>query len=180
MHHATINELGAGQPPIRGAPSHDTGLLLSRLGLVAAKGFGERLQELDLTTRTWGALNVLAAEGAVTQRSLCKSIGIDPSSMVSTIDELEAKGLVERRRHPTDRRAHALLVSARGQETLARGCSIAQAAQDQLLAPLAAAERRQLHRLLLKLAAASCDLPASDRDCDQPTQAAAPSEPAGA
>jgi DNA-binding MarR family transcriptional regulator len=132
-----------------------TGFLISRMGLVAAKRFGERLESLGLTTRMWGALNVLAAEGAITQHALCKSIGMDPSSMVSTIDELEARGLVERRRHPTDRRAHALHVTDKGRETLARGREIARSAQEELLAPLNEEERAQLHSLLLRLALAS-------------------------
>ena len=126
--------------------------------MVAQKQFAERLEQLDLTTRMWGALNVLEAEGAITQGSLCKSVGMDPSSMVSTIDELEAKGLVERRRHPTDRRAHALHVTDSGRATLARGRGLALAAQEDLLAPLNPEEREELHGLLLRLALATRDV----------------------
>ena len=54
----------------------------------------------------------------MTQQQLGRAIGMDPSSMVSTIDELEAKGWVERRRHPTDRRAYALHITDAGRETL--------------------------------------------------------------
>jgi DNA-binding MarR family transcriptional regulator len=132
-----------------------TGFLISRMGLVAAKQFGERLESLGLTTRMWGALNVLEAEGEITQGALCKSIGMDPSSMVSTIDELEAMGLVERRRHPTDRRAHALHVTDKGREILTRGRELARSAQEELLAPLNEEERQQLHSLLLRLALAT-------------------------
>jgi DNA-binding MarR family transcriptional regulator len=78
-------------------------------------------------------------------------VGIDPSSMVSTIDELEARGLVERRSHPTDRRAHALHVTPAGRRTLAAGRKLAKGAQADLLAPLDDAERAQLHELLLRL-----------------------------
>jgi DNA-binding MarR family transcriptional regulator len=75
--------------------------------------------------------------------------------MVATIDELEKSGLVERRPHPTDRRAHALHVTDKGRETLARGRKLARHAQEELLAPLSAREREQLHDLLLRLALAS-------------------------
>lgn len=132
-----------------------TGFLISRMGLVAAKQFGERLESLGLTTRMWGALNVLEAEGEITQGALCKSVGMDPSSMVSTIDELEAMGLVERRQHPTDRRAHALHVTDKGRETLTQGRELARSAQEELLAPLNEEERKQLHSLLLRLALAT-------------------------
>ena len=131
-----------------------TGFLLSRMGMVAMKQFSIRLEELGLNTRMWGALNVLEAEGPVTQGALCKGIGMDPSSMVSTIDELEAKGLVERRPHPGDRRAHALYVTDSGRETLSRGREVALATQDELLAPLSEDEREQLRSLLLRIAVA--------------------------
>ncbi|MGA2928310.1 MAG: MarR family transcriptional regulator [Solirubrobacteraceae bacterium] len=148
-------------PAIHAALVANTAFLIAKLGSRAAKQFGERLQQLGLTTRMWGALNVLDADGAITQHSLCKSVGTDPSSMVATIDELEAKGLVERRRHPTDRRAHALHVTDAGRETLARGRGLARAAQDELLSPLNAGERAQLHELLLRLALASGEVPST-------------------
>ncbi len=123
--------------------------------MVAQKRFAERLESLGLTTRMWGALNVLAAEGELTQHALGKCVGIDPSSMVSTIDELEAKGLVERRRHPNDRRAHALHLTTMGKQTLTRGRELARGAQEELLSPLNDEERAQLHDMLLRLAEAT-------------------------
>jgi DNA-binding MarR family transcriptional regulator len=131
-----------------------TGFLINRIGAVARKQFSARLEELDLNLRMWGVLNVLDIEGAITQQALGQSVGIDPSSMVSTIDELEARGLVERRRHPSDRRAHALYLTEAGTETLARGRALARQAQDELLAPLDADERKELHDLLLRVAMA--------------------------
>lgn len=129
-----------------------TGFLITRVGMVAQRRFAERIESLGVTPRMWGALNVLDAEGAITQHTLCKGIGIDPSSMVATIDELEERGLVERRRHPTDRRAHALHVTKRGHETLSQGRQIADSAEEELLGPLTPEEREQLHALLLRLA----------------------------
>jgi DNA-binding MarR family transcriptional regulator len=125
------------------------------MGHVAAKQFGTRLEQLGLTTRMWGALNVLDAEGAITQQKLGKCTGIDPSSMVSTIDDLEAAGLVERRQHPSDRRAHALHITELGRATLKRGRELARRAQEDLLAPLSIDERKQLHGLLFRLAMAN-------------------------
>lgn len=155
-----------GPQGIHGALARHTGFLISRLGMVAQKRFAERIESLGLTPRMWGALNVLDAEGTITQHALCKCVGMDPSSMVSTIDELEARGLVERRPHPSDRRAHALHVTELGRVTLAQGRKLARQAQDELLAPLDAEEREQLHDLLLRLALAStqADKPASARD----------------
>ena len=153
-----MSEQRPGPPGLPGALMRHTGFLISRMGMVAQKRFSERLESLGLNTRMWGALNVLAAEGAMTQHALGRCVGIDPSSMVATIDDLEASGLVERRRHPSDRRAHALHVTDRGQETLARGRALAKEAQDDLLAPLTAPERKQLHEMLVRLARASSEV----------------------
>lgn len=132
-----------------------TAFLLARMGHVATKRFAARLEEVGMTTRMWGALNVLDAEGAITQQKLGHCTGIDPSSMVATVDDLEAAGLVERRRHPSDRRAHALHLTEQGRATLARGRQLARSAQEELFAPLSREEHEHLHDLLLRLVEAS-------------------------
>jgi DNA-binding MarR family transcriptional regulator len=144
--------ISAPPPGLHKALSRHTGFLINRIATVARKRFTAHLESFGLNLRMWGVLNVLDVEGEMTQHALGKCVGIDPSSMVSTIDELEAKGLVERRRHPTDRRAHALHLTARGQETLKRGRELARSAQNELLAPLSQAERKQFHELLLRVA----------------------------
>jgi DNA-binding MarR family transcriptional regulator len=143
------------QVALHEALSRHTGFLMSRVGMLAQRAFAERVSHIGLTPRGWGALNVLDQEGAITQQSLGRCIGMDPSTMVATIDELEAQGLVERRRNPQDRRAHALHLTAKGRRTLAKGREIAAGAQDELLAPLDPGERKQLHELLLRLAQGS-------------------------
>jgi DNA-binding MarR family transcriptional regulator len=135
--------------------SRHTGYLLSRMGTIAQRQFAAKIGEVGLNPRMWGALNVLNHEGSISQQQLGRSVGIDPSSMVATIDELEAQGLAERRRHPTDRRAHALHITPLGEETLAQGRKLAASAQEELLAPLDDSERELLHALLLRLAIAA-------------------------
>jgi DNA-binding MarR family transcriptional regulator len=142
-------------PALHPALVRNTGYLISRLGFYAAKRFAERLATVGLTPRMWGAMNMLDHEGDVSQQQLGRAIGMDPSSMVSTIDELEAKGWVQRGRHPTDRRAYALHITEAGRETLTQARRLAGVAQNELLAPLDDAERAQLHDLLLRLAAAA-------------------------
>lgn len=148
-----MGDLHTGAPGLHAALVRHTGYLLSRLGWYASRRFSEQLQSLDLTPRMWGALNVLETETPVSQQQLGRAIGMDPSSMVGTIDELESLGLVERRPNPSDRRAHALYLTDAGRRTLSAGRQRAKRAQDELLAPLSAPERAQLHALLLKLAA---------------------------
>jgi DNA-binding MarR family transcriptional regulator len=143
-----------GDTPFHPALARNTGFLLTKAAATGRRRFAERMATVGLDTRTWGVLNVLDAEGPVTQQALGRGAGIDPSSMVATIDELEANGLVERRPHPSDRRAHALHVTDAGRAKLAEARLLASREQDQLLAGLDAAERDELHRLLLKLVSA--------------------------
>jgi DNA-binding MarR family transcriptional regulator len=142
-------------PGVHPALAKHTGFLLSRAGIMAQKQFAGQLESLDVSLRAWGALNVLDHEGEITQHALGLCTRADPSTVVAIIDELEAKGLVERRRHPSDRRAHALHVTDAGRKTLVKGRKLARAAQEGLLAPLSEQERVQLHALLLKLAVPS-------------------------
>jgi DNA-binding MarR family transcriptional regulator len=157
---------------LHSALTRHTGFLINRIAVVARKQFAARLDSLDLNLRMWGVLNVLDVEGAITQHALGRSVGIDPSSMVATIDELEARGLVERRRHPSDRRAHALYLTEAGTETLARGRALARQAQDELLAPLDAEEREELHELLLRVAMAVDKPPGGSADKESSEAAA--------
>lgn len=142
-------------PGLHPALVRNTGYLISRLGVYAQRQFSDRLETVGLTPRMWGALNVMTHEGALSQQELGRRIGMDPSTMVSTIDELERQGLVERHPHPSDRRAHALHVTEKGRATLQRGRRLAGQAQDELLAPLSAEERDVLHELLLRVAQAA-------------------------
>jgi DNA-binding MarR family transcriptional regulator len=137
---------------LHAALARHTGYLISRVGMIAQREFAAKIATVGLTPRMWGALNVLDHEGAMTQQALGQCVGIDPSSMVATIDELEAIGLVERQRHPSDRRAHALHVTPQGREVLSRGRKLAAEAQEELLAGLGEEERAELHRLLLTIA----------------------------
>jgi DNA-binding MarR family transcriptional regulator len=91
----------------------------------------------------------------LTQQQLHEKTGIDPSSMVAVIDELERIGLAERRPHPVDRRARTIFLTEAGVETLARAKRLVAELQRELFAPLSAEEGRTLHALLRKLAGES-------------------------
>ena len=63
------------------------------------------LASFGLSPKGFGALAVLAAEGPLSQQRLAARQGIDRTTMVAVVDELERVGAVERRRDPDDRRA---------------------------------------------------------------------------
>ena len=64
------------------------------------------------------------------------------------LDEFEQRGLAERRRNPSDRRASAVHLTAEGREQLALALELSKEVERRLLGPLPAADQRRLHALL--------------------------------
>lgn len=129
-----------------------TGFLLSWNGRRTAEGFARALEEVGLGPPVFGVLTLIHSRPGLTQRELVEGSLIDPSSMVAVLDELEGGGLAERRVHPSDRRKHAIHLTARGKRTLARARKLATDYTEDLLAPLSEDERETLRLLLRKLA----------------------------
>ncbi|GLW94093.1 transcriptional regulator [Actinokineospora globicatena] len=86
------------------------------------------------------------------QQTLARHLGVDKTVMTYLIDDLERAGLVERRPDPTDRRARLLSATAAGRAHLAETAAALRRVEDEILAPLAPAERDLLRDLLRKLA----------------------------
>ena len=128
------------------------GFLLSQIGFHCADLFAARLAPLGLQPRHFGLLTHLAAIDGQSQQQLADRMAIHRNAMVGLLDDLQAHGLVERRRHPSDRRAHAVHLTPTARSLLAQATTAADAHDEQILAPLDAGERRQLVRLLQRLA----------------------------
>jgi DNA-binding MarR family transcriptional regulator len=130
------------------------GYLLARLGDASRRRFLRALQPEGLHPRHFGVMTIVATQPGLSQQQLQERTGIDPSSMVAVIDELEARGFAERRAHPGDRRVRAIYLTEAGEAALKRAREVAGELQRELLAPLEPAERRTLVQLLQKLASA--------------------------
>ena len=85
----------------------------------AARTFSEALRPLGIEGQHYGVLLNLARHGALSQRQLIELTGSDKSSMVRTVDALEARGLAVRRPSPADRRAHAVEMTEEGEALFA-------------------------------------------------------------
>ena len=135
-------------------PSPDTavaefaGQLFFRLWRASHTRIAAALESIGLTPALFALLNVLGAREGAMQQELGSALGIDSSTMVSLIDELEATGLAKRRPHPTDRRAREVVITPKGRRRLERGRQLARDVEDEVLHGLTDAERRELLRLL--------------------------------
>jgi DNA-binding MarR family transcriptional regulator len=134
--------------PLASAP----GFLLSWNGQRMAHRFAAALDPLGLRPPHFGVMTMIDAAPGSAQQQLVERAMIDASSMVAVIDELEHMGLAERRRHPDDRRKHAVYLTARGRRTLERARAAAIKLAQEVFAPLDPAELETLRRLLRKLA----------------------------
>lgn len=105
----------------------------------------------ELSGRHFGCLTVIIDEGPLSQQELGDRMGIDRTTIVAVVDELERAGLVERRRNPSDRRAYALEATGAGREWQSNARKAVLDAERELLAPLSAAERKKLISLMQRL-----------------------------
>jgi MarR family transcriptional regulator, lower aerobic nicotinate degradation pathway regulator len=124
------------------------GQLFFRLWRVSHTRTAEALDSLDLTTARFALLNFLETHEGAIQQEIGAAMGIDPSTMVSLIDQLEDAGLARRRPHPTDRRAREVAITPKGSRTLEQARRLAADVEDEVLRGLSAAERRRLLTLL--------------------------------
>lgn len=136
-----------------GRPTGRVGQLLFVVQQAAQALAAEQLEPLGLSPRAWGVLSTLAESGPLTQIELATTMSIDRTAMVYLIDELEEQALVERVRHPQDRRAFLIHLTVGGQDIQRRAAAALAGAAQTLLTPLEAAERQQLVELLAKVAA---------------------------
>jgi DNA-binding MarR family transcriptional regulator len=133
--------------PERGS-TPDTASLLAQLGAHTAARFNSRLAVLELAPAHAGILKILAAAPGISQSALAKALGTLPSRMVAYLDELERKGLLERRPHQSDRRNHALHLTKAGRAVSRATSRLAQEHQQALLAGLSKQQQIQLTELL--------------------------------
>lgn len=124
------------------------GQLLFRLWRASHTRVADAFQSMGLTPALFAVLNYLSAHPGATQRAIGGAMGIDPSTMVSLVDELQRQGLAGRRPHPNDRRAHAVTISAKGRRALERARTMAHEAEDEVLRGLSAGERHELLKLM--------------------------------
>jgi DNA-binding MarR family transcriptional regulator len=127
--------------------------LLTQLGTHAAQAFAGRIAELDLTPPQTGLLRAIASTPGSSQQALAETLGTPATRLVALVDGLEQRGVVERRRNPTDRRLHAVHLTDAGSALMDEIGRVAREHDDAVLAALDPAERATLRDLLEKLAA---------------------------
>jgi len=93
-------------------------------------------------------LILLTTRGSLSQQRLLEELGVDPSVLVTLLNDLERDDLAWRRRNPADRRRHIVELTERGGEVVAEiDCDVA-ARERELFADFAEGDVRTLRNLL--------------------------------
>src|SRR5919201_4655144 len=127
------------------------GMLLAKIGRFAERWFTEALKPSELTPKHVGVLFQVRAR-PTSQQSLIESVGVDPSKLVGLLNDLEAEGLIVRRRDPADRRRHIVELSKEGKAHLAAAERAMAKVEERLFAGIDESERVQLRRTLARVA----------------------------
>jgi DNA-binding MarR family transcriptional regulator len=128
-----------------------TGRLLSTAARLVEHSWNEKLGAIGLTHAGVIAMEVLSANGPMTQAQLAQLVRVQAQTMGKTLSRLEAHGHISRERSTSDRRSHVVTLTDRGREAVG-------AAADMERAVLAAASidpdvlRQELQAVVRELA----------------------------
>ncbi len=131
------------EPPLNWEPlpdclGHWTGFVLHWVNELGAQYYARAMAPLGL--------------GPTRQAPLGDKLRVDKATMVALLNDLEAQGLVERRPHPSDRRAYDIHLLAAGCDRLRAAEQASIAAASEFFAALTPAEQHTFNQLLRRIA----------------------------
>jgi MarR family transcriptional regulator, transcriptional regulator for hemolysin len=151
-------------------PAPNLGWLLSQASYSLATQLTAALEKVGISPRAYCVLST-AMTGEFTQIELAQAVGLDKTTMVVTVDELEAAGLARRRHASADRRARIIAVTKAGERKVAQAEEIVDRVQSEVLAELPASERKVFVKALTRLVGGRLS---SAAPCAKPVRRRAP------
>ncbi|HAX20526.1 MAG TPA: MarR family transcriptional regulator [Hydrogenophaga sp.] len=140
------------------SPGLDTSYLETLLGYNARRAalsviavFLRRMAPFGLRPVDFSVLTLIAHNPGVTSRQLCAELDILPPNLVGMIKSLDKRGLIERKPHPSDRRAQGLHLSAEGKRLQKQAQTTATRLEHDVSHALTPAELETLNTLLRKV-----------------------------
>ena len=130
--------------PYRRVPAY----LIRRLHMICTAIVAEALEDEDMPVSQWAVLTIIENHPEIDQSRLAEVVAIDRTNTGRLVDQLEAKGLVERRPDDSDRRVWLLRCTPLGHKARKRLRPRALATQERLLSCLEPAQRELLIDLM--------------------------------
>ena len=125
--------------------------LLNRAGARIATAFGEEVRPLGASLQMWRVLAALRERDGRRMGDLSVVTSIEVSTLTRLVDQMEKKGLVERRRDTDDARVVALRVTTAGKRLTRRIVPIAERYEQVALKGFAPVEAQVLRAALRRL-----------------------------
>lgn len=135
----------------RGSFSDRPGFLVRRLHQIYVGLFFSECAAFEITPVQSSVLRVLAVAPLLDQNSIASQIGIDRVNLADVLRRLEQRGVIERIRHPHDRRRRLARLTEEGRELYEAMVAPTLRAHEKLLAALPPEERETFMRLLRHL-----------------------------
>lgn len=140
------NEPGA---PISLAPLNRlAGYLIRQAQLWVFQDFNETLAPLDVRPVQFSILTLIGENPGLSQMALSRVLGIVRSGLVPLLDSLEGRGLLKRSASTTDRRSHALYLTADGRTLLVRANALVGEHEERLRQKVGPSGHKQLLKVL--------------------------------
>ena len=111
----------------------------------------QRAREHGMTRAQWGVLLRLERQEGMMQAEMAEALEIQPISVARLIDRLCSQELVERRPHPSDRRANCLYLTDKGRVTLSSFVPLGREISASMLGSLSEVETASLLDMLLRI-----------------------------
>jgi DNA-binding MarR family transcriptional regulator len=137
--------------PYRRVPAY----LIRRLHMICTAVVAEAFEDEDMPVAQWAVLTIIDSHPEIDQSSLSEVVAIDKTNTGRLVDQLEAKGLVERRANDSDRRVWLLRCTPRGRKIRNRLRPRALATQETLLSCLEPAQRELFIDLMSRVVMAN-------------------------
>lgn len=132
--------------------ARDIMFLMARARARGSHHAHDQLARFDLRTRSYSVLALACSDEDPSQRELAEFLRLDPSQIVSLVDDLESRGLVVREADPRDRRSKIITATPAGRQLYSKAAIVAKRAEDEALQPLSSDERDILRELLRRVA----------------------------
>lgn len=116
-----------------------------------SESLDNELKTIGLTINQWPTLFALWEEDGLTQSELTSRCNTAHYTTTRLLDSLEKIGLVERRPHPTSRRAHLVYLTDKGRNLEKEAVAKAKAVNEEFLTWLSEEEQEQISSILLKI-----------------------------
>jgi MarR family transcriptional regulator for hemolysin len=127
----------------------DFGFRVARISRRLRQAVDAELRTFGLTEATWRPLAYVGRlGGGVRQKELATALSIEGPTLVRLLDNLERRGLIERREDETDRRARGIYLTRAGRELAVRVAKVGTEVQTRALARVLPADLETCQRVL--------------------------------